>query len=119
MSEPTKTDRCWVVRRGENDRYADERHFLTEQEARDEAQHLTDNGEPATAEQLPAPCITMRCQGCDYWVDEDDEGIIHFESHKQAREYVLGWGYEGTVFEGDKLINCGYDCSGSEGGRQS
>ncbi|MFB4320635.1 hypothetical protein [Actinomadura sp. 21ATH] len=105
MAEP-----CWIVRRGESDEYANERHYLAEQEARDEAKHLTDNGEPATAEQLTAPCITLTCQGCGYQIDEDDEGIIHFKSIKQAHEYVLGIGEEGVVFAGDLLIRCCNDC---------
>lgn len=106
MAEP-----CWIVRReGENDESANERHYYTEQAARDEAQDLTDNGETATAERLPEPCVTLTCQGCDYAVDEDDEGIIHFESHEQARDYVIGAGGEGVVFAGDALVQCCYDC---------
>lgn len=106
-------DPCWIVRRrGESDESANERHYLTEREARDEAQNLTDNGEAATAEQVTDPCITLRCQGCDYWVDEDDEGIIHFESYKQAHDSVIGTGEEGIVFAGDELIRCCYDCPG-------
>ena len=106
---------CWIVRRrGESDEAANERHYFTEQEARDEAHALTNKGEPASAEQVTAPCITLTCQGCDYRVDEDDEGIIHFESHKQGREYVTGGFGEGVVFAGDELIRCGTDCPGNE-----
>ncbi|TDD31673.1 hypothetical protein E1287_25775 [Actinomadura sp. KC06] len=112
MAEPSTAERCWIIRRpGQSDEAADERHY-TEQQARDEARILTDDGETVTVEQVLAPCITLRCQGCGYWVDEDDEGVVHFESDEQAHEYVLGWNYEGIVFAGNELIRCGPGCPG-------
>ena len=107
-------ERCWVVRRADEDEYEGERHYLTEREARDKVRSLAERDESATAEQLPEPCITLTCRGCDYVVDEDDEGAIHFESPKQAREYVTGSFGEGVLFEGDVLMRCGVDCPGHE-----
>ena len=111
---------CWIVRRpGESDESANERHFSAEKDARDEAQRRINDDDIATVEQLPEPCITLTCQGCGYRVDEDDEGIIHFESHKQAREYVLGAGEGlGIVFDGDVLVRCCYDCPADTDGGQ-
>jgi hypothetical protein len=115
----TASEPCWIVRRsGETDESANERHY-SEKDARDEAQRRIADGETATVEQLPEPCITLTCRGCDYAVDEDDEGIIHFESHKQAREYVLGAGEGGVVFDGDVLVRCCYDCPAEQNGGRS
>lgn len=105
--------RCWIVRRQGEGISAEERHY-TEQQAREEAETLNADGEPATVEQLTAPCVELTCQGCGWRVDEDDEGIIHFESIQQAREYVTGIGYDGVVFAGDQLIRCNADCTGSD-----
>jgi hypothetical protein len=120
MTNPTEqtADLCWIVRRhGESDEAANERHYLGEQEARDEATVLAEGGETGlTIEQLDSPCLTLRCQGCDYLLDEDDEGVIHFESIEQAHEYAVGFLGEEVVFAGALLARCGADCTGADGG---
>ena len=106
-------DRCWIVRRkGESDLAAEERHY-TERQAREVADGLIDDGEAATIEQVSVSCVELTCQGCGYRFDEEDDGGIHFESIKQAHEYVTGLGYEGVVFAGDDLVRCNLDCPGS------
>ena len=111
----TVTDRCWIIRReGEDDESANERHF-TEAEARREAEHLTDDGETVTVEQLDQPCVTLTCRGCGYVIDEDDEGVVHFRDVKEAHAYVVGsYGGEGVVFAGDLLVRCGPDCTAED-----
>ncbi|WP_329521223.1 hypothetical protein [Spirillospora sp. NBC_01491] len=108
-------DQCWIIRRpGENDESANERHY-TEQQAREEASRVAAAGGTVAVEPVTAPCITLTCLGCGYQVDEDDDGVIHFESIRQAHEYVVGSGDE-VVFAGGLLVRCGIDCPGPEGG---
>lgn len=109
---------CWIIRRhGESDESANERHYFTEQHARDLAATVAKEGETRlTIEQLDTPCITLTCQGCGYVIDEDDEGVVHFESIKEAHEYAVGLLGDEIVFAGDLLARCGPDCTGAEDG---
>jgi hypothetical protein len=47
-------------------------------------------------------CLSAACDACGYQLDEDDDGIIHFDTTEAALEYARDAGWWAT----DKAILC-------------
>jgi hypothetical protein len=81
---------CWVIDLAPGE--PDECHFPNRTDAEEELARFRkeeDRYAVATVRRLALPCWTVTCDGeCEYVLDEDDDGVIHFASAAEAEDYV-------------------------------
>ncbi len=83
---------CFVLVNPDGTEFADPgsddavRHYATEARAKERA---ADFDEPLTPKALDAACIEIRCAGCDYVLDEDDDWTCHFDNQAEADKTAI------------------------------
>ncbi|MGI5162759.1 hypothetical protein ACQEU3_47135 [Spirillospora sp. CA-253888] len=105
---------CWTVLLPGHQVGEDEQHYPHEQQAREEAARIARTGARPEVVRLDGACVVVECASCEYVLDEDADGTIHFTGIDQARDYLRG--EPGVVWDGDRLVRCSSDCPGPTGG---
>ena len=85
--------RCWIIDYLPGEPDDETPHFPDQVDADEEFARLRKENEEryalAVIRQLDAPCWTVQCDGeCEYTLDEDEDGLIHFESAAEAEREV-------------------------------
>lgn len=114
MIAPEK-ERCWLIDHlpGEPDDFTP--CFPNRADAEEEFARLRgEDGERyalTVVRQLDAPCWTVVCDGeCDYTLDEDEDGLVHFASAAEAVSAVRD--YEWRILPDQVHVFCPEDAPG-------
>jgi len=114
-----ESETCWVVRYpdGSYDEEWEDPHYKTRGDAQEDVDNTIREMQPEDAEQrhnavmtvgeatrgrhpvrLDRPCWQLQCDACEYVADEGVDGGIHFESEKDAIDWMKGndWTTDGT-----------------------
>ena len=88
--------RCWIIDHLPGEPDDETPHFPDRTDADEEFARLRKENEEryalAVIRQLGAPCWTVRCDGeCEYALDEEEDGLIHFASAAEAETAVRDW----------------------------
>jgi hypothetical protein len=86
---------CWVPVMPDGTRWETEYgepHFGTRDGAQEYIDAVVEDEPKPVPVMLPTLCLNIRAL-CGYWFDEDDEGVVCFDSVEEITETVKSWGW--------------------------